>query len=220
MVKGVIFDLDGTLYDYETCNAIAEKELKTAVQEHLRMDAATFWSILEKAKTDVKGRLGNTAASHNRLLYMQRLCEMAGVSPFGHAIALYNVYWDCMLDQMALFPYVKELFLRLHQKEIQIALLTDLTAQIQYRKIEKLVIGKDISCIVTSEEAGAEKPDAVMFSMVLEKLGLSAEETIMVGDSQKRDIEGAACAGIQGVLYEGQENFTEIVMGFIEGRPE
>ncbi len=218
MIRAVIFDLDGTLYDYEACNVIAEDKLSLEAEKRLGMDSETFHRILKEAKEDVKDRLGNVAASHNRLLYMQRMCEMAGANPCIHGMALYNAYWDAMLDAMTPYHYVDTLFLWLKRAEIRIALLTDMTAHIQYRKIEKLKIGSDLDCIVTSEEAGVEKPDRGMFKRILEKVGLWPEEALMVGDSQKRDIDGAKAMGMDGILYDGQENFAEMVMTHIKER--
>lgn len=218
MIRAVIFDLDGTLYDYEACNVIAEDKLSLEAEKCLGMDSETFHRILKEAKEAVKDRLGNVAASHNRLLYMQRMCEMTGANPCIHGMALYNAYWDAMLDAMTRYQYVDALFLWLKCEKIRIGLLTDMTAHIQYRKIERLEIGSALDCIVTSEEAGAEKPDRAMFKRILEKMRLTPEEALMVGDSQKRDIDGAKAMGMDGILYDGQENFAEMVMAYIKER--
>ena len=97
MVRLVIFDLDGTLYCYEQCNERAEKKLKEAMAVSLGVSGQEAESLLKDAKKAVKGHLGNVAASHNRLLYMQRVCERKGVNPLLKAMELYNVYWDAVL---------------------------------------------------------------------------------------------------------------------------
>ena len=38
--------------------------------------------------------LDGTAASHNRLLYCQNICEQLKVNPLEHAMELYHSYWD------------------------------------------------------------------------------------------------------------------------------
>ena len=75
--------------------------------------------------------------------------------------------------------------------------MSDLTAHIQYRKIQKLNIGKYIDFIVTSEESGREKPHAYPFMLALEKLKLTNKDLFMVGDSFKKDIVGALNMGIE-----------------------
>ncbi len=72
------------------------------------------------------------------------------------------------------------------KNSIKICLITDLTASIQFRKIINTKMDKYIDFVVTSEEAGVEKPDSVIFSLALSKLGLSSGEVIMIGDDKKR----------------------------------
>lgn len=55
--------------------------------------------------------------------------------------------------------------------------------------------------IVTSEEAGREKPKPSIFRLALKKAGCSPKETVMVGDSVEKDVRGAEKAGIAGILF-------------------
>lgn len=202
MLKVVIFDLDNTLYDYDTCNQQAEKCLFKVIAEDFSITQEEAKELLNNAKRNVKARLGgDIAASHNRLLYMQNICEQAGENPLVYAMKFYDIYWDSMLDNMELFGYVLPLFECLHQKGITIAVLTDMTAQIQYRKLKKLELTEYVDYIVTSEEAGAEKPSDRMFELILQKAGAVPQEALMVGDHAVKDIMGAAKLGIPGILY-------------------
>ena len=45
--------------------------------------------------------------------------------------------------------------------------------------------------LVTSEEAGREKPHPYVFMLSLKKLGLKASEVCVIGDSFSKDIFGA-----------------------------
>ena len=201
-IKAVVFDLDNTLYDYDACNALAEKKLFRAIADELCVPEETAAVYLKKAKANIKEQLGSeVAASHNRLLYMQNICEQAGANPFKFAMYFYSVYWDTMLESMILFDYVNPLIEKLKSKGIKIGILTDLTAYIQYRKIEKLGIGDKIDCFVSSEEAGAEKPSGLMFDLMIKKLNVSPEEVLMIGDSEKKDIIGAKAIGMQTMKY-------------------
>ena len=55
----------------------------------------------------------------------------------------------------------------LKEQRIKTAVVSDLTTHIQLRKMDKLRISKYIDFLVTSEEAGSEKPHAVMFLLAL-----------------------------------------------------
>lgn len=201
MVKMVVFDLDNTLYDYDLCNHYAEQELYTVIGSLLHISKTEATDMLRKAKKNVKDRLGDVAASHNRLLYMQSICEQVGVKPGLYAMTFYNAYWNAVLGQMSLFPYVKPLFKQLDGRGIKIGLLTDLTAHIQYRKLDKLGLEEYIDIIVTSEEAGADKPSEKMFDLLIRKAGMKPHEIIMIGDSKEKDVDGAIRAGMRVIHY-------------------
>lgn len=210
-IKAVVFDLDNTLYDYDACNKLAEKELFRTIAEKFSITEEDAEKLLKKAKANIKNQLGDeVAASHNRLLYMQNICEQAGENPLKYALEFYNAYWDTMLENMVLFEYVKPLLGELKGKHIKVGILTDLTAHIQYRKLERLGISEMIDCLVTSEEAGAEKPSEKMFDLMLKKLDLKAEEVLMIGDSEKKDIAGAEVVGMKTLLFENRLDFETV----------
>jgi len=106
-------------------------------------------------------------------------------------------YWRVFLDIMAFNPGVETFLQEAKDKGIKMCIVTDLTAQIQMRKWLKLDLGRYIDFLVTSEEAGIEKPGAYMFELAMEKLGVKAEECVMIEDSVEKDIKGAEAIGIK-----------------------
>lgn len=52
---------------------------------------------------------------------------------------------------------------QLKEQGVYVGICTNMTAEIQYQKIEKLGITRWIDGVVTSEEAGVEKPDYRIF---------------------------------------------------------
>lgn len=220
MIDAVIFDLDNTIYDYDLCHDIAMGKLRTFACKKYSIEVSVFEENFARARVTVKNQLGNKGASHNRMLYMQGFLENIGRKPANGALELYDVYWNSMLDTMELFPYVKPLMNALQHKGILIAMLTDLTAHIQHRKIQKLGLADYIDCMVTSEEAGQEKPSEIAFTRILEKLALPAAKALMIGDSQKKDIDGAIALGINAMLYKKEyaQTMNQKVMDYVNGR--
>ena len=200
MVKAITFDLDNTLYDYDFCHQRAMETLSLYCEEKYVLSAQEFKQKYDLAKKIVKNHLGNTGASHNRMLYMQIFLELIGMKPIVGALEMYNIYWNTMLETMKPFEQVFPLMETLRKKDIKIAVLTDLTAHIQHRKIIRLGLSEYIDVLVTSEEAGQEKPDSRMFDLLLEKLALEPYEVIMVGDSYEKDVLGAKRVGMHGIL--------------------
>lgn len=219
MIKAVVFDLDNTIYNYDECHIVAMKQLEEYVCDKYGLNKVDFRKNFELAKDEVKKLLGNTGASHNRMLYMQIFLEKINQSPVEDALELYDIYWGAMLEKMTPFKYVMPLMKQLKHRKIEIGILTDLTAHIQHRKIKKLCITEYIDAIVTSEEVGAEKPSNIAFSRIIEKLHCNPEEILMIGDSQKRDIDGAVNAGMRGMLFSEsyKDTMDERVMEYIDG---
>ncbi len=204
MIKAAVFDLDNTLYDYDTCNCFAMEKLEQYCGEKFSIKPECFRLTYGEARKAVRKRLQYTAASHNRMLYAQIFCERIGVSPVPNAMEMYNCYWDAMLGTMELYDYVLPLFHEMGKRGVKIGILSDLTAHIQHRKLLRLGIGGFIDCIVTSEEAGTEKPDRKAFEAILEKLHVEPEDCMMVGDSYERDISGAELLGMRAIHFDGK----------------
>ncbi|MBT4174588.1 HAD-IA family hydrolase [archaeon] len=203
MKKAVLFDLDNTLYDYDKPHKKALKNVYRVLKKHVKISFPRFLLLFGFAKREIHRELAGTAAAHNRILYFQRLIEKteSTVDP-GLNLLLYNAYWDCLLKNMRLRPGALDVLKELKKKGLKVAIVSDLTTNIQLRKLKKLNIGKYIDVLVTSEEAGSEKPHQIMFLLALNKLRLRPHEAIMVGDNSITDIEGANSVGMDTVLLK------------------
>lgn len=208
-MKTIIFDLDNTLYDYSKCNDYAEQFLFLKISSDINVSIDYVEQCLKRAKANVKERLQGTAAEHNRLLYMQEICEEMDISPFVYAVSWYNTYWDSFLSVCTPYDYVIPTLEYLKKININVLILTDLTAMIQFRKINALGIESYIDYIVTSEEVGSEKPSQKMFKRALRKAKCKESEVIMIGDDYEKDIYGAEKNNIRSILYDGNFNIME-----------
>ena len=82
-----------------------------------------------------------------------------------------------------------------------------------YQKIKKLKLNNYCNKIVTSEEAGKEKPHPYIFIKALQKLDKNPHEVCMIGDNFKKDIIGANNLGIDSIWFnhkEKQSNYQDI----------
>ena len=194
--KALLLDIDNTVYDYNSSHQHGMEMVYQYCESTFNINRDNLTSAFDLARKRVHIELSETAASHNRLLYFQKMLEILNISPLVHSMDVYNMYWDNFLEKITPFDGIYEV---LEKYKSKICLVTDLTAHIQHRKIKKLKLDQYCNCIVTSEEAGKEKPHPYMFIMALQKLGLQVSDVCMIGDSFKKDIFGAANLNIQSI---------------------
>ena len=104
---------------------------------------------------------------------------------------LEQTYWRTFLFNCRLFPGVLDFIQLLKSNGIVTANITDLTAQIQFRKLVYFGLDEFFDYVVTSEEAGRDKPDIMPFKLALEKLQVPEEKVWMIGDCANSDIYGS-----------------------------
>lgn len=191
----VLFDLDNTLYDYDTAHNDALKTVAKKVKNLLNIDENEFIKLYEQSKKAIKKRIPDTASSHNRLLYFQKLIELKGLGQqVLLALDLNQTYWNKFLISANVYDGVYDVLDELRLNGVKIGLVTDLTADIQFRKLIKFGLGHCFDCIVTSEETGKDKPNENCFYIALEKLGINdfnKESIWMIGDDINKDIKGS-----------------------------
>ena len=89
----------------------------------------------------------------------------------------------------------------LKARRIRIGIGTDMTASIQFKKLETFGFCSYIDFIVTSQETGVEKPHPHFFEICVEKAGCTADSCVFIGDNLKKDVQGACDCGLFGVWY-------------------
>ncbi|MBL7196561.1 MAG: HAD family hydrolase [Candidatus Omnitrophica bacterium] len=188
-IEGILLDIDNTLYDYNKAHESALGSVLDLAAKRLIRDREDLMGFYQKARFQIHDELSGTASSHNRLLYFQRMLELLGINTLKYALEYYNNYWDVFLNNLEVYEDVYN-FLDFI-KDRKVCLISDLTADIQHRKVQKMKLYEQIKFMVTSEEAGCEKPDARIFLLALKRLNLQPQSVCMIGDDYEKDITGA-----------------------------
>ena len=208
--KVILLDIDDTVCDSVNAYKKAQHDC------YLYFRSIPFGEISEKkfnkfykeARQQIHEELGNVASSHNRLLYFQRIFEISGIEfDAGQINKLAEIYWNSTNNNLCLFPGVEKTLKYFRKNGIKICLVSDLVAYAQFSKIKHLKLDKLVDCMLTSEEAGIEKPSEIIFKKALRKCGCTSGEAIMVGNSCARDIAGAKKMKIETVHF-GNEKCT------------
>ena len=79
------------------------------------------------------------------------------------------------------------------------AVLSNADDSYLYPLLERHGLAEAFGTILSSEEAGAYKPHPLIFSVLLDRLGVKPSETLMVGDTLHEDVWGSHLSGIPSV---------------------
>lgn len=95
---------------------------------------------------------------------------------------------------------------------IMIGIISDAQPAYVVAEIERLGIGDYLDCFLPSAQFRVRKPDARFFKWGLQRLRVSADEVVFVGDDMYRDIYGAKQVGMQ-TIYKPSEYGCSFYMG-------
>jgi len=191
--RWLLFDADGTLFDYDRAEAQALRltfeaaghDFRPAYAEAYRRINATMWRELE---------LGQISPERLRTRRFALLFEEAGLDldpeEFGRAYLRNLALGTDLVDG------AEETVRALHGR-VGLALITNGLQEVQRPRLAGSSIGGCFDAVVISEEVGAAKPDPAIFQVALARMGHPRrDEVLMVGDSLTSDVAGANRAGI------------------------
>jgi FMN phosphatase YigB (HAD superfamily) len=182
--KLVVLDLDDTLYDYQEANRLGLKKLVMALSEYGQVSENEVISAVAASRSKVKKRLGETASSHSRILYISETFRQLNLKPNTEKLVIFEeLYWNTFLYSIQLFSGVEKMLKLFQRCGTKIVLVTDLTSSIQYRKVNKLGLNGYFDIVITSEEAGGDKSTGMPFRMLEDLTNLDCTRAWFFGDS-------------------------------------
>jgi putative hydrolase of the HAD superfamily len=227
-LESIIFDLDDTLIVevaaveaafLETCERSHEKygtdtqKLCRAVKIRARQLWNAFPNIEYCDNLGIgswEGLSGNFIGNYPNLKFFRERIPNFKYEVWFGALAEFNINDSIFAKQLVelfgheirrrliLFPET-EATLRQLRQNYRLALITNGIPDLQHEKLEKTHLLQYFEHITISGEEGFGKPDPRIFELTLDKLGVSAESAVMVGDNLSRDIKGAQQIRMKGI---------------------
>jgi len=189
----LLFDADGTLFDYERAEAVALARAFQRRRLPFKPDFLTayrdinqkVWQSLEK---------GLTTPDELKARRFELLFEAIGIT---HEPAGFNdVYLECLAECSELIAGACDMLNAL-RRNYRMAILTNGLQAVQRARLARSAIRGQISAIIISEEIGFAKPAKEYFDAAFARLGNPPKsEVLMIGDNWVSDIQGAAWYGL------------------------
>ena len=133
------------------------------------------------------------------LVTMER--EFPGVDP-AESAAVYRQFQVENADRLVtIFPGIKELLVALKEAGYVLGIVTSRTRESALRYMDMFGIASYFDDLVTCDDTTIHKPNPEPLLLALSKLGASADESLMIGDSPF-DIKCANNAGVDSVMVE------------------
>jgi 2-haloacid dehalogenase len=193
----VLFDLDGTLFDFEAAEAAAvTATLERAglpvtpeVLDGYREVNARHWLALER---------GETTPARLRLERWREVLHDAGMTSVD-VEELAERYLGDLAAGSHVIDGVEEVLDEVATTH-RIAFITNGIADVQRARLAASALRHHPEALLISEEVGAAKPDPAIFAAALHAMGSpDRSQVTMVGDSLSADIAGANAFGLVSV---------------------
>ena len=210
-IRGVAFDLDGTLVDSApgltaaVDNALYALELPMAGEERVvtwigngadvLIQRALTWARQERAA--LRAAQGKPSVDHDDIPQAEQQAILR---------KLFDRYYGEVAEEGSfLFPAVADTLGALHAKGLPLALVTNKPTPI----VAPILASRDIAkYFIGGDDVKNKKPHPEPLLLVAEKLGLAPAELLFVGDS-RNDIQAAKAAGCSSIGLTYGYNYGE-----------
>ena len=190
MIKFLFFDLGSTLIDESEC-------IEYRIQDLLQQPNSPNREVLERRMIEL--------ASQNKLPYKDAAKEYG----------LETIKWPKHLERV--YEGIPEILAKLKSR-YRLGVIANQSFGTEQR-MKEYGIFNFFDIIISSAEAGFEKPNPAIFQLALEKANCNPDEAIMIGDRLDNDIEPAAGLGMH-TIWVKQGAFAYGDVGLIRHKPE
>lgn len=190
MKKAILFDLDGTLCNFD---GVFEDIFMEAMEEVLKDYSELTYEKMYPVWCAVLKKDGALSAESA----LKDVLEVVGVEKEYDLSKIAEKLTDLYAPQVKLVDEVGEVLTGL-KDQYKLALITNGPFDMQKAVIDMLDIGHFFDAVVISGDpkVAVRKPDKQIFKIMLDKLKVQPHDAIMVGDSYEKDLVGAEEFGI------------------------
>jgi len=211
-IKHIFFDLDRTLWDFESNSATALKFLFEQLKlENFIPSFQVFHENYRKINAEYWEKYAHQKVTK----------EALRVGRFRDTLSLWNIRDPKIIQQLAdgyvaisphqthLFPGTIDTLTHLKNAGYPLHIITNGFKEVQLIKLQKSGLNDFFEDVLCSEEIGVNKPDPRVFYAALQRNKAKNNQSIMIGDDFKADVIGAEKAGMRAVLFDPSNYFQQ-----------
>lgn len=193
MIKAVFFDIDDTLYDTSGFARLARKAaINVMIDAGLPLSSDEAYKLLR----EIIKEKGSNYDKHFNVLTKRVFGEE---KPLLIALGMIT-YHNVKFALLRLYPDTMSTLIYLKSKGYHLGVISNGITIKQWEKLIRLGLHHFFDQVVTSQEAGVEKPDAKIFQLALDQMGCKPPQSVMIGNKFSDDILGALNMGMSAIL--------------------
>ncbi len=199
MIKAIIFDCWNTLF-YDSVNPHPFVECSKLIGKD--MADYNYLKILEKSF--MLEKFDDTEKSINN--FLNALDMKISPEKYKLLVEFINKLKGAKKAYPEVLPILEDL-----RKKYSLGLLSN-AYNIGFEKLNKTFnLNQYFKVILTSYETKLLKPNSKLFQLMLQKLNVTKDEVIMVGDSLHDDVLAAENFGIKGILIDRNNSYPDYI---------
>jgi putative hydrolase of the HAD superfamily len=202
MIRAVIFDLDNTLTDFmrvkdSAIEAAADAMLDAGLDA--RLPESPGEAVRDRVIRRIREVYEREGIEYQKVFNSFLAEELGGVDYKFLASAIVG-YRRARDSALVPYPHVHLTLHSLVRRGLLLAVVSDAPRESAWLRLVYLNLHYLFDRVVTFDDTGVKKPGKAPFLAALDRLGVAAEETLMVGDWPDRDMAGASALGIRTVF--------------------
>ena len=211
-MKHIFFDLDRTLWDFDTNSKAA---LEIMFEEHKLGDRMRSFQSFYTTYKKINGKLWNSYGSGKitkdvlRVKRFNDTLKCFQIDDVELATTLGEDYVNISPYQTNIFPGTIETLKELKGNDHELHIITNGFKEIQAIKLKNSGLSDYFDIIVCSEEVGKNKPAPEVFHHATSQANAVPSESLMIGDDYLVDVVGAERFGMKGILFDPHQSYRD-----------